>query len=157
MTQRTHLIVDAANVVGARPDGWWKDRTAASTRLMTSLAELVGATIAAPSRDDATSPANADSDLNPASPVDEWTLEEITVVLEGQAKAAPDVDFLTVVRADGEGDDTLAELAHALPRAEVRLVMATSDKGLRARLPDHVDCVGSGWLRRTLDFYVDGN
>lgn len=156
MTQRTHLIVDAANVVGARPDGWWKDRAAASTRFMTSLAELVGATIAAPSRDDA-GLANAGSDLNPASPVDEWTLEEITVVLEGQAKAAPDVDFLTVVRAVGEGDDTLAELALVLPHAEVRVVMATSDKGLRARLPDHVDCVGSGWLRRTLDFYVDGN
>lgn len=156
MTQRTHLIVDAANVVGARPDGWWKDRAAASTRLMTSLAELVGATIAAPSCDDA-GLANVHPDPPTASSVDEWTLVEITVVLEGQAKAAPDVDFLTVVRADGEGDDTLANLAHALPHAEVRLVMATSDKGLRARLPDHVDCVGSGWLRRTLDFYVDGN
>jgi hypothetical protein len=21
-----HLVVDAANVVGSRPDGWWRDR-----------------------------------------------------------------------------------------------------------------------------------
>ena len=27
------LVVDAANVVGSRPDGWWKDRAAASRRL----------------------------------------------------------------------------------------------------------------------------
>ena len=27
------LVVDAANVVGARPDGWWKDRAGAARRL----------------------------------------------------------------------------------------------------------------------------
>ena len=30
----THtLVVDAANVVGTRPDGWWKDRAGAAQRL----------------------------------------------------------------------------------------------------------------------------
>ena len=32
MTCRT-LVVDGANVVGARPDGWWKDRAGAARRL----------------------------------------------------------------------------------------------------------------------------
>ena len=27
------LVVDGANVVGARPDGWWKDRAGAARRL----------------------------------------------------------------------------------------------------------------------------
>ena len=27
------LVVDAANVVGSRPDGWWKDRAGAARRL----------------------------------------------------------------------------------------------------------------------------
>ena len=27
------LVVDAANVVGSRPDGWWKDRPGAAQRL----------------------------------------------------------------------------------------------------------------------------
>ncbi|MBU2073562.1 MAG: hypothetical protein KJ938_03910, partial [Actinobacteria bacterium] len=31
------LVVDAANVVGARPDGWWKDRAGAARRLHEQL------------------------------------------------------------------------------------------------------------------------
>lgn len=30
-------IVDAMNVIGCRPDGWWKDRRAALTRLVDQL------------------------------------------------------------------------------------------------------------------------
>src|SRR4051794_41646429 len=33
----TVLVVDAANVVGSRPDGWWKDRAGAARRLHESL------------------------------------------------------------------------------------------------------------------------
>ena len=29
----TVLVVDGANVVGSRPDGWWKDRAGAARRL----------------------------------------------------------------------------------------------------------------------------
>ena len=28
-----HVVVDAANVVGSRPDGWWRDRAGAARRL----------------------------------------------------------------------------------------------------------------------------
>ena len=31
------LVVDGMNVVGARPDGWWRDRTAAMKRLTAAL------------------------------------------------------------------------------------------------------------------------
>lgn len=34
------VVVDMANVVGARPDGWWRDRLAAATRLRAALATL---------------------------------------------------------------------------------------------------------------------
>ena len=34
------LVVDAANVVGSRPDGWWRDRHAAAVRLRDSLVPL---------------------------------------------------------------------------------------------------------------------
>lgn len=34
------LIVDGMNVIGAAPDGWWRDRTGAMRRLATLLAEL---------------------------------------------------------------------------------------------------------------------
>ncbi|MEV1288966.1 hypothetical protein [Micromonospora sp. NPDC049679] len=31
------LVVDAANVVGSRPDGWWRDRAGATVRLRDAL------------------------------------------------------------------------------------------------------------------------
>ncbi len=34
------MLVDVANVVGARPDGWWRDRAGATSRLLTRLAGL---------------------------------------------------------------------------------------------------------------------
>lgn len=34
------LIVDALNVLGSRPDGWWRDRTAAFERLIGALQPL---------------------------------------------------------------------------------------------------------------------
>ncbi|MFE9404260.1 NTP pyrophosphohydrolase [Streptomyces sp. NPDC006530] len=39
MTARPVLIVDAANVVGSVPDGWWRDRKGAAERLRDRLAE----------------------------------------------------------------------------------------------------------------------
>jgi uncharacterized protein YaiI (UPF0178 family) len=33
------LIVDGMNVIGAVPDGWWRDRTGAMRRLLGKLAE----------------------------------------------------------------------------------------------------------------------
>ncbi|RJQ73832.1 NTP pyrophosphohydrolase [Pseudonocardiaceae bacterium YIM PH 21723] len=35
---RTLLVVDAANVVGSVPDGWWRDRHGAAVRLRDALA-----------------------------------------------------------------------------------------------------------------------
>jgi hypothetical protein len=37
---RPLLIVDAANVMGSTPDGWWRDRSAAAERLRDRLAAL---------------------------------------------------------------------------------------------------------------------
>src|SRR5512135_3538477 len=36
------VVVDAANVVGARPDGWWRDRPGAARRLYDRLVALAG-------------------------------------------------------------------------------------------------------------------
>jgi predicted RNA-binding protein with PIN domain len=37
-------IVDAMNVIGTRPDGWWKDRHGAMLRLVDQLERFVGST-----------------------------------------------------------------------------------------------------------------
>lgn len=39
-----HLLVDGNNVMGARPDGWWRDRRAGMQRLVNDLDDLAAAT-----------------------------------------------------------------------------------------------------------------
>ena len=38
-----HLVVDGANVVGSRPDGWWRDRAGAAARLAERIATALSA------------------------------------------------------------------------------------------------------------------
>ena len=42
------LVVDVANVVGSRPDGWWRDRAGATSRLLARLATLPGRRLTGP-------------------------------------------------------------------------------------------------------------
>ncbi len=37
-----HWVVDGMNLIGSRPDGWWRDRAGARRRLVGELAPLVG-------------------------------------------------------------------------------------------------------------------
>ena len=39
-----HLVVDGMNVIGTRPDGWWRDRAGATRRLLARLHALHDAT-----------------------------------------------------------------------------------------------------------------
>jgi predicted RNA-binding protein with PIN domain len=36
----TRWLVDASNVIGSRPDGWWRDRDGAAARLLEALREF---------------------------------------------------------------------------------------------------------------------
>ncbi len=120
------IVVDAANVVGSRPDGWWRDRVGATTRLLGRLDGLLGR--------------QADS-LGPGVVVG-----HVIVVVEGQATAVPDVAGIEVVRAPRDGDTTIVDVAAGLDRPAV---VVTADRGLRARLD--VPTVGPRWLWDLLD------
>ena len=113
------LVIDAANVVGSRPTGWWRDRPGAARR----FTEQVRATVAA-------------GRLDPP----------VTVVLEGKARAGADeavVDGVEVVHAPGEGDDTIASIAEAGDH----VVVVTADRGLAARVrAAGGEVVGPSWL-----------
>jgi hypothetical protein len=37
-----HRVVDAMNVIGSRPDGWWRDRAGAIERLVAQLDRWAG-------------------------------------------------------------------------------------------------------------------
>ena len=41
MAEELHVVVDGANVVGSRPDGWWRDRPGAARRLAGRLVALL--------------------------------------------------------------------------------------------------------------------
>jgi hypothetical protein len=127
----TVLLVDVANVVGSRPDGWWRDRAGATGRLLDRLAGLPGATLAGP--DGAPLPVG-----------------EVVAVVEGAARDVPAPDGVRVVRAPGSGDDALAASAAELVAAGPLLVV-TADRGLRARLPAGAAVAGPGWLLERLD------
>ena len=119
------LVIDAANVIGSRPTGWWRDRPGAAR----AFTERVRATVTA-------------GRLDPP----------VTIVLEGQARAGADeadVDGVEVVHAPGEGDDTIAAIAEA----NREVVVVTADRGLAERVrAANAEVVGPSWL---LDQLVD--
>lgn len=103
------LIVDGANVVGSRPDGWWRDRPGAAARLRDRLVPLADA---------------GRVDLPP--PV------EVVLVLEGAARHVPGVTGVRVVAATGSGDDAIVALVRA--EADRPCVVVTADRELRDRV-----------------------
>lgn len=113
------LVIDAANVIGSRPTGWWRDRPGAARR----FTERVRATV-------------AEGRLDPP----------VTVVLEGQARAGAEesvVDGVEVVHASGEGDDTIAGIA----AAHREVIVVTADRGLAERVrATGAEVVGPSWL-----------
>jgi hypothetical protein len=127
----TVLVVDAANVVGSRPDGWWRDRAGATARLLGRLRTLPGLTLDGP-----------DGPL---------ACTAVTAVVEGRARGVAGPDGVRVVRATGSGDDALVEYATKLAGDGIAVLVVTADRGLRARLPDGVAVAGPGWLLGRLD------
>ncbi len=128
------LVVDAANVVGSRPDGWWRDRAGAASRLLDRLTRVVERTVTGPS----------------GAPVH---VVRVDVVLEGQARAAvdPGVPGLVVHLAPHDGDTEVVARAQA---AVSCAVVVTADRGLRARL-GAVPVVGPGWWHRLDETLTD--
>jgi hypothetical protein len=131
-----HLVIDAANVVGSRPDGWWRDRAGAAARLVEQVsAALVNGALSGP----------------------------VTVVLEGAARAgvaegAAQTPGLDVVHAPRDGDSAIVALVGSLVaqaaggapcRAPVGVV--TADRGLRELVTAAGATVhGPSWLLEKL-------
>ncbi|GAA3140629.1 hypothetical protein GCM10010449_70770 [Streptomyces rectiviolaceus] len=116
--------MDAANVVGSVPDGWWRDRHGAAERLRD---RLVG---------------YADEGL-PGHPGP----LEIVLVVEGAARGVESVEGVRVVSAPGSGDDRIVELvAEAAPRP---CLVITADRELRGRVGElGAQCLGPRSVRQ---------
>jgi 8-oxo-dGTP diphosphatase len=149
--QPVTIVVDVANVMGSRPDGWWRDRAGAAVRLHADIARLAasGRDILPHEPGEADEPGQAGTERAGAP--------GFVMVLEGAAKAAAarlappesaDADVqpgeVRVVQAAGSGDDTIVAVVRSLPG---RRVVVTADRGLRERcVAAGAEIRGPGWL-----------
>lgn len=123
------LVVDAANVIGSRPTGWWKDRAGAARSFVEDLRAGVEAG---------------------------RLTEPVVVVLEGKARAGASsgtAGGVTVVHAEGSGDDALVDVVRGVPAEdEGAVVLVTADRELRRRVEAlGAEVVGPKWLLERLD------
>ncbi|MFC3574736.1 NTP pyrophosphohydrolase [Streptomyces yaanensis] len=105
------LIVDAANVVGSVPDGWWRDRRGAAERLRDRLVRY------------------AEEGL-PGHPGP----LELVLVVEGAARGVDSVPGVRVDAAPGSGDDRIVELV--AQAGERPALVVTADRELRRRVTE---------------------
>jgi predicted ribonuclease YlaK len=123
------LVIDAANVIGSRPTGWWKDRPGAARTFVDAVrAAVVAGRLDGP----------------------------VVIVLEGKARAGASsgtADGVTVVHAEGSGDDALVDVVRDV-RAEDgdAVVLVTADRELRRRAEAlGAEVVGPKWLLDRLE------
>jgi hypothetical protein len=155
------IVVDVANVMGSRPDGWWRDRAGAAARLHAEIVRLAASGRAI--LPDTEPPGEA-------TPADATPGEAVTpgfvLVLEGAAKAAPipsspssaaepgsaepssadppQPGEVRVVRASGSGDDAIVAVVRELPG---RRAVVTADRELRDRsVAAGATVLRPGWL-----------
>jgi predicted RNA-binding protein with PIN domain len=114
------LVVDGANVVGSRPNGWWRDRASAAARLHRAMAA-----------------ADLDHDV-------------VVLVLEGDAtrgQPAGQHGVIRTVHAPGSGDDAIVEEVRARSRDGDEVMVVTADRALRERVAAAGGSyVGPSWL-----------
>jgi hypothetical protein len=161
---RVTIIVDGANVVGSRPDGWWRDRAGAAVRLHDNLAKLAergeqGIPAAELSASEPAATGGREPGHDPGTgQAGSAALILVTVllVLEGAARrAVPRIaeraratngddggdgsadgrGEVEVVSAPGSGDD---EIVRQAQRLAGHCIVVTADRELRRR------CVAAG-------------
>ncbi|HEV2784269.1 MAG TPA: NUDIX domain-containing protein [Actinophytocola sp.] len=128
------LVVDCANVMGARADGWWRDRKGAATRLRDDLGRL------------------AECGTTELEPFD-LAFPEIVLVVEGAARGiGPGPTGVEVVDAPGSGDDTIVSLFWGYRTTkDSRQYVVTADRELRARSEaEGATALGPRWLLNQL-------
>src|SRR5438105_7432723 len=120
---RPLLVVDAANVVGMVPDGWWRRRAEATELLRDALEPLADTGMAV-----CDLPAELAWLAGPAL--------EVVLVVEGAAAGIGGSLSVGVVPARGSGDDTIVNLIADIAEegGGRRTAVATGDRALQSRV-----------------------
>jgi drug/metabolite transporter (DMT)-like permease/predicted RNA-binding protein with PIN domain len=124
-------LVDGMNVIGARPDGWWRDREGAIRRLAVQLGEFADA-----------------------------TGDEVSVVFDGRPPRDPPAESGVRIEfapgGPGSADDRIARTVHG-DDDPASLLVVTSDRELSGRVrAAGAEVVGAGSFRDRLD-ELDGS
>jgi uncharacterized protein YaiI (UPF0178 family) len=116
-------VVDASNVIGSRPDGWWRDRPGATRRLVAALDALA-----------------------------EETGDEVIVVLDaGEPPPAERVEVIVAPRRGRDAaDDAVVALLEARGGEGARVVTSDAELARRVRALG-AEVEGAGGFRRRLD------
>jgi hypothetical protein len=117
------VVVDGANVVGSRPDGWWRDRAGAARRLW----EQLGAA--------------------------DFADDVVLVLEGAARKGVADgrVGAVRTVHAPGSGDDAIVEIASDGADQGQDVTVVTADRELKRRVQAAgARTVGPSWLRDRL-------
>jgi predicted RNA-binding protein with PIN domain len=117
-------VVDASNVIGSRPDGWWRDRAGATRRLLDRLGAFA-----------------------------EETGEPVTVVLDAGPQELTGRDDVDVVIARRRGRDAADdEIVEWLRANDEPVVVVTSDAALAERVRAlGAEVEGAGRFRRRIE------
>jgi hypothetical protein len=123
--QLVTIVVDVANVMGSRPDGWWRDRAGAAVRLHAEIARLA-ASGRAILRDEPGEAGQAGEAGEPGEPgenkAEQASVPGFVMVLEGAAKAAAARLAPAEPDAQAEPDTPGAPSGSAAPGAALRPV-----------------------------------
>jgi hypothetical protein len=150
------VVVDVANVMGARADGWWRDRAGAALRLcreVIALAkggdETAGAwvlVLEGQARQAVALLENETSLSEETAPPEDWVPTPADEAPTPRGTAP-----VRLVSAPGSGDDAIVGVvAETVARDESCLVV-TADRELRQRCEElNASVVGPGWLLRLL-------
>lgn len=112
------VVVDGANVVGARPDGWWRDRAGAARRLHEQLMT-----------------ADVEGDI-------------VLVLEGQAKRGVPAGrdGHVTVVHAPRDGDAEIVRQALRAAESGHEVTVVTADRLLAARVAKAGPTVGPSWL-----------
>lgn len=124
------LVVDVANVMGSTPDGWWKDRRGAATRMRDNIERFAETSpaVSASLYHDFDVP-SSEGAPRPSEAFPKWLL-----VVEGQAKGVKSSGRVQVVDAPRDGDGAIVDHVARLAGERALVSVFTSDVLLKKRV-----------------------